>query len=348
MQNFNIEGIYTYVENVKTLKLGDKVFLRLNNNNRINSESVGVYSNENKKIGYMPFNASQLDINANYTVTKIIFSRSPIVTISRIYSSENFLIYEPNILKKIKYNNTSILSSKYDNDVISFNKFLELQDIDIIKMGLIYIDSNYLVMLVKTYEGDNIFHTVTKKYYDNNIFKYDEFYQFKLLDKNIYKQFYIHRLEDYIIKNYNLLEEKKYRLPFSLKYTSEKIHANIIHNQINIDIISVVVKAIISDKYEEYFRQLNCCDLMDLFEPVKPLLLEIFKEYKPCELAYNHSMKIYTFVDMYNEDTIVDIKSDVNLEIDAYYCKKLNILNKNKYYIYNPIKGILHKYTKTN
>ena len=85
MQEIQIDGIFTYIENVKNLKLGDKVKLKLNQNNRINKEAVGVYTDKtNLKIGYIPFKSSQLDITQDYKIEKIhLNQKNLLVTISR-------------------------------------------------------------------------------------------------------------------------------------------------------------------------------------------------------------------------------------------------------------------------
>ena len=53
----------------------------------------------------------------------------------------------------------------------------------------------------------NYFYTVTKEYYDNNIFKYDELYELNIIPRNIFIPFQIHRMEIYIEKNYKPIEK---------------------------------------------------------------------------------------------------------------------------------------------
>ena len=67
MQNIQIDGIYTYIDNIRNLKLGEKIKLLPNFNNQHNSNAIGAYTLNNKKIGYIPFKINQIDINLTYT-----------------------------------------------------------------------------------------------------------------------------------------------------------------------------------------------------------------------------------------------------------------------------------------
>jgi len=200
MQEIQIDGIFTYIENVKNLKLGDKVKLKLNQNNRINKEAVGVYTDKtNLKIGYIPFKASQLDITQEYRVEKIhLNQKNLLVTISREFSVSNFL-------EKIDDNkNDDNLKKLYTEDLKVFKKNLE-RNFSITKCEILYCDENFINLLVE----NNIYNLVTRKYYEQNIFIYDEFYNFKLIPFNIFKLFSIHRLEVYIENSYKSINEIK-------------------------------------------------------------------------------------------------------------------------------------------
>ena len=221
MQEIQIDGIFTYIENVKNLKLGDKVKLKLNQNNRINKEAVGVYTDKtNLKLGYIPFKASQLDITQEYRVEKIhLNQKNLLVTISREFSVSNFL-------ERIDDNNNNEnLKKSYIEDLKVFKKNLE-RNFSVTKCEIIYCDENFINLLVE----NNIYNLVTRKYYEQNVFIYDEFYNFKLIPFNIFKLFSIHRLEVYIENSYKSINEikKKKIQEFINKNRFELNPANII------------------------------------------------------------------------------------------------------------------------
>jgi hypothetical protein len=204
MQEIQIDGIFTYIENVKKLKLGDKVRLKLNQNNRINKEAVGVYTDKtNLKIGYIPFKSSQLDITQEYRIEKIhLNQKNLLVIISREFSVSNFL-------KKIDDNNNDEnLKKLYNEDLKVFKKNLE-RNFSVTKCEIIYCDENFINLLVENNNNNNIYNLVTRKYYEQNVFIYDEFYNFNLIPFNIFKLFSIHRLEVYIENSYKSIDEIK-------------------------------------------------------------------------------------------------------------------------------------------
>lgn len=208
MQEIQIDGIFTYIENVKNLKLGDKVKLKLNQNNRINKEAVGVYTDKtNLKIGYIPFKASQLDITQEYKIEKIhLNQKNLLVTISREFSVSNFLerIDDNN-------NNNEDLKKSYTEDLKVFKKNLE-RNFSVSSCEIIYCDENFINLLVEIENNNtdkNIYNLVTRKYYEKNVFIYDEFYNFNLIPFNIFKLFSIHRLEVYIENSYKSIDKIK-------------------------------------------------------------------------------------------------------------------------------------------
>jgi hypothetical protein len=209
MQEIQIDGIFTYIENVKNLKLGDKVRLKLNQNNRINKEAVGVYTDKtNLKLGYIPFKASQLDITQEYKIEKIhLNQKNLLVTISREFSVSNFL-------EKIDDNNNDKdLKKSYIEDLKVFKKNLE-RNFSVSRCEIIYCDENFINLLVEIENNEldnetNIYNLVTRKYYEQNVFIYDEFYNFNLIPFNIFKLFSIHRLEVYIENSYKSIDKIK-------------------------------------------------------------------------------------------------------------------------------------------
>ena len=82
MQYIQIDGTYTYIDNVKSLKIGDIIKLIANPLNRLNADAVGAYTLNGKKIGYIPFKSTQIDINGKYVISKINLSQlNPILLI---------------------------------------------------------------------------------------------------------------------------------------------------------------------------------------------------------------------------------------------------------------------------
>jgi hypothetical protein len=89
-----------------------------------------------------------------------------------------------------------------------FKKNLE-RNFSVTKCEIIYCDENFINLLVEIENNNNIYNLVTRKYYEQNVFIYDEFYNFELIPFNIFKLFSIHRLEAYIENNYKSIDEIK-------------------------------------------------------------------------------------------------------------------------------------------
>jgi hypothetical protein len=203
MFNIQIDGTFTYSDNVKQLKLGDTIKLLPNENNRINSKAIAAYTLDNKKIGYIPFTKNQIDINSKYKVTKIqLLQNNPLLVISKEINSNN-------IIKIYEHKLDNIINNNISDDIKTFQQFLKREGHDIKYIKILYSDINFIDILIKTEHEEIIFYTVTKKYYDENIFIYDEFYNLGLIPKNIFQPFQIHRLEEYIKKKYKLVDKLK-------------------------------------------------------------------------------------------------------------------------------------------
>jgi len=310
MLDIQIDGIYTYVDNVKTLKIGDKIKLIPNPNNRINSQAIGAYTTDNKKIGYIPFKINQIDINLIYTVSKINLNKTnPLLIISINYDNTNFLLI-----------NNTISNCKIKNDDVNhFKKYLERNGIKIQDIYISYIDDNYIDLTIEYDNEKNIFNTVSKKYYESNIFKYDEFYKYKLIPHCIYQPFLIHRLECYIEKNYKdidkIIKNKKKKLNELIKSSSNY----------NFDIIDI-------EPIDNYNNINDCLEFNEMYNDIKIT-----------SLCYNHNLKAYCNINFYNDDTIFDIiYNDEYNNIDIYLIKLL-ISKKKNIVLYNPLLGKIYK-----
>jgi hypothetical protein len=308
MQSIEISGIYTYIDNIKKLKIGDNIILRKNPNNQMTKDAIAAYHN-NMKIGYIPFNDKMIDINNKYTVGKInINQRNPLLTIECKYNPSNFI----ELFSTINSNNI-IKNTKYNDTLNHFIKYLKSKGFIINDIGIVYCDDNFINLLIKT-DTTTIFNTVTRKYYEENIFKYDEFYKFNLIPKCVFEPFLIHRLETYIYKKYTSLEKilnKK-----SLKYNNS--------NNIKIE----------KDDFN--------------YEEIDNILTNIFPNITSCKtdkyLCYNHNYKVYYNIDYYDDNNIIIKTENIkNILTPENYIKFLliKIIScKNDIYIYNQNKLI--------
>lgn len=218
MQSIQIDGTFTYAENIKTLKIGDQIKLVKNPNNRINSEAIGAYTISGLKIGYVPFKSNQIDINAKYTITKMKLSLgNPVLLISRVFDNFDVIMTEPDFVKQIKYKTKPIPINNPDlnQDLKNFGIFLKKSGVNVLSLSICHLDNNFINLNIETIDGQILFYLVSKHFYELNVFKYDEFYKFGLIPKFIYQPFQIHRLEVYL--------ERKYK---SLNYFRKKIKFN--------------------------------------------------------------------------------------------------------------------------
>jgi hypothetical protein len=273
MLDIQIDGIYTYVDNVKNLKLGDKIKLILNPNNRINVNAIGAYTLDNKKIGYVPFKVNQIDINLIYTVSKISLNQNnPLLLISINFNNSNFILID----------NKQDLSIKIINDdVKKFRKYLERNGHEIQDIFISNMDDNYIDLTIKSNNDSTIFNTVSKQYYESHIFKYNEFYQYKLINHCIYQPFLIHRLESYIIKQYNPINKL-------VKKNNKKL------NELNLT-----------------FDIINDNDILNLFEDINSLSLCYNHNMKAyCYINFYNNDTIFDIIynDEYNNVPIYLIK----------------------------------------
>jgi len=348
MQTLQITGTTTYADNIRNLKIGDTVKLIRNPTNKISADAIGVYTLDGLKVGYTPFKESQINIKSKYTVSKInLLSHQPLVLLSYEYEPSNFIQIEPGCILELR----DINEITFTDDVKIFKKYLKVSDIDVEQLGITYQDDNYINLLM----NDDIFYTVTRKYYEDNIFKYDEFYKFKLIPKCIYQQFQIHRLEVYLKRKYKTIESllmKKIKLDDydfiekQFQPINDKLFDNLNSDQLENFLKLIVQNNIEPNEYYNpklYFKLISNIDI-DINYNIE-MLKTNFNELKIGGICYNHEYKRYCFIDLYDENNIVDISTR---KISKEYVKeliiKLLISNKNIINIFNPITGKL--YTK--
>jgi len=349
-QTLQINGTYSFAQNIKNLKIGDLVKLRINKNNIINSEAIGVYDINNQKIGYVPYKPTQINIKSKYTISKIQMNqRNPLLLISTPIDKSNFIQSQPQILKN---KNETIL--KLNNEELNiFKKSLLKKNINLINFGIIYNDLNFIDLLIETDDTKKIiFNLITKKYYEDNIFIYDEFYKFKLIPFNIFQPFQIHRLENYLDKKYksiyDLLKIKKViEFKKNINLIFEKIvNSNLIlfNNIVNNVYLNIYIKYLLSNNYIYYTDKITHIN-QDNFIYFK----NMFNNLKASTISYNHEIKSYCEIDFYDDINIININTNLNLNLnmDNNYILELllNLIISNKKIIniYNPINGIIFR-----
>ena len=199
MFKFQLESIKAFRENIINIKLNDKVKLNKEYNNKLSKDAIGVYY-LNKKIGYAPFIFSQnIDLNLDYKIIHINLSKLEII-VGCAYQEKNYLdIIRPD---------NSNCNIDNNHDLLLFKKKLEILGFVIYDNKVLYADENFIDINIKSKNNINVtYYTVTKKYYDNNLIKYNEFYDNKLIKYNVYVSFFTHRLEEYIYKKYKQINK---------------------------------------------------------------------------------------------------------------------------------------------
>lgn len=383
MQNIELSGLYTYIDNIRTLKLGDRVKLKSNPHNRLSKDAIGVYTLNGEKIGYTTFKANQIDITSTYTITKInMIQSNPILLISREYNASNIIPVEPPFIKTVKYNNLVCKTKLNDEELNSIKRFTNylIREGNIVQeLKITFQDDNYINILIRTNNNKMTFLTVTRKYYEENIFIYDEFYKYKLIPKCIYEPYLIHRLENYIENNYKninkLLKMKKFKYDNLLKgnifeffdkitninYGFDKINISILPTQIlnilnkiknNTDLIKLIIQYKI--KPNKYYDPINFIKYHSIntifsYEQLNTINLDkfinIFNNIKLGGICYNHKLKSYCYIDLYDDINIVDIITE-NIISDNKFMEvllKLIIADKQIINLYNPINEILFR-----
>jgi hypothetical protein len=268
MQSFQIVGTFSFSDNIKTLKLGDLIKLIPNPENKQNPKSIGVYK-DMKKIGYLPFNIDQVtNLKEPCTVTKLnLIQGEVIVIISRKITTSDFLYCHPIIP------NNTLIQNTLNQELMTFKKYLERNKHNVMNIGITYIDESFIDLYIKTNNIETIFNTVTRKYYDKNIFKYDEFYNNGLIPNVVFEPFKIHRLENYIIKNYKKLNDKSnYKLTRELHEFNNLKETTMTWNHL---LKSYCYINMYNDEYCILFDN-KVSDYFDILELIKPLKLCIY------------------------------------------------------------------------
>jgi hypothetical protein len=201
--------------------------------------------------------------------------------------------------------------------------------------------------------NDNIFYTVTKSYYEQNVFKYDEFYKYKLIPKCVFQEFQIHRLEVYLKRSYksiNSLLTKRIKFDIELSEINvESIINDNIFNNLSGEQINNFIKLIVQYNIEpnNYYNPKVYFKLISNVEIDINYNLEKFKnnfnDLKIGGLCYNHTYKRYCYIDLYDDNNIIDISTrKINKEFFIELLIKLIISQKSIINVFNPFTGILY------
>ena len=201
MLKFQVEGINSFIDNITDLKINDIILLKLNPNNKISNKAIGLYTINHKKIGYAPFKYSE-NINLNFKVINIHLGKKEII-IGAEYNEINYLEIIPinEIILNMSDKEKEIIQNMSDKEKEIIKNNLKLLKIKLEKLNyeikdifILYNDENFIDINIQIPDKNIIFHTVTKKYYDDNILKYNEFFDNKLISYCIYVPFFINKL----------------------------------------------------------------------------------------------------------------------------------------------------------
>jgi len=377
MQSIQIDGTYTYADNIRSVKIGDQVKLIENPNNRMNKEAIGAYTLQGKKIGYVPFNSNQIDIKSQYVVSKINLTQgNPILLITMNFPNTNSIHCEPSCISNKKKLSSKFIAIPDDltKDLGKFAKSLEKSGYPIKKIGICELTDSFITLCIQTPDSTNFFYTVTKSFYESNIFKYDEFFKFGLAPKCIYTQWQTHRLEKYLELNYKpsvkLFSGKKYSWDNLVKsnvfegldliqLSNHNCSMELIESADLVLIKSKIIPPSISKSdlldWVKLTIQYNCKPISyynpDNLIPGSTIeidmtrLVTMYDNLEPGGLAYNHKLRGYCPVDLSDPINLVEIflEKEITRKHFIELIGKLVIANKQIANVFNPLSGQLFR-----
>ena len=366
MQTIQIDGTYTYAQTIKTLKIGSIIKLIPNPENKMNKNAIGAYTICGKKIGYIPFTINQIDINAKYIVAKINLSKlNPILLIAIEWPITNSIHCEPSCItnKKTICAYFIDIPEELTKDLQKIAKDLEKSGNDIKKIGICELTDSNITICIQTQTSTNFFYTVTKSFYDSNIFKYDEFFKFGLIPKCIYKSCHTHRLEKYIEFNYKpsnkFFSDDKFKIDKFIDFLKPNYGMDLIKSN---DLIlfnkKKISKQINSSDLEDWIKLtiLYNTNLNEYYNPDHLIpdslaavnlthLNLLFDNLEPGGLFYNHELCVYCSIDLIDPINIIEIF--IGNEIPQPYLieliGKLIISNKQIINVFNPLIGTIYR-----
>lgn len=354
MPSYKILGIYSFANTLQEACIDDPITLKHEKYNIKSKNAIGVYIKNNKKIGYLPVenNNELLNFKNAYKLTKLQLNQEhPIVEISRCYKTINKLDnYEFEFIKKIKYEYLLIDPPK--DLLIPINTLINTfkqKRINIKRIAITYLDYDYINVTIETPKGIETFFTVTYQFFKNNIEKYEELYEYNLIEHIFYKDLIFHRPEKYFTTNYNnILETDNIVCSFlEIKICDSLVTLNDKINEIYFTKLYLYCK-IINDfdfiiKYLNQFVKRKGDDL-DILQRTIENINVLNNFYETYELNhggfyYDHLNKIYSEIDFINEDSVIIISDTINNN----YSLACGLSNKKKLIIFNPLNGTINR-----
>jgi hypothetical protein len=354
MPCYKILGIYSYADNLREITNNEPVILKHEKYNIKSKNAIGVYTKKNnKKIGYLPTenNNELLNFNDSYIISKLQLNQDyPIVEISRSYPNINILNnYELTIIKKIKYDYEIINQPSYLKiPLTTLINTLKRKRINVKRLAITYLDDDYINIIIETSKGLESFYTITSKYFKENQDKYNELYEYNLIDNIFFKELLFHRPEKYFEINYtNILNNTIHK-----KYEFIEIDTGKSINGLNDDIdilyfTKLYLYCIINQNYEYVIKYLNKFtknkydDIIKKFINNYIVIDNIYITYnlKLGNFYYDHDKKLYSEIEFMNDDIIFIVSEELNDK----YLLNCHLTNINKIIVYNPLLGTLHK-----
>lgn len=352
MPSYKILGIYSFAENLKRMQINDQIILKKEDYNIKSKNAIGVYSIDNKKLGYLPVeNHDEIkNFNLAYKISNLILNQDyPLLQISRYYPTINYLenIEYPHE-KKIKYDyKLVVITKELEKSIFSLEKYLYTKKIKVKRTAVIYVDENFINILVEISKGFQQFQTVTLKYYKENAEKYEELYENNLIDNFFYRELLIYRLESYFESNYeSILSYPEITNIFLLKYIPT-IKINTIHDPLDINfkldtiiLVKLYLRYLLTNNNYYLSKYIGESDLFKKIDKKLNVILNNFISTYNLELGnftYDHVLKIYEYIDFTNINTVFIISAEFkpNYLYAAYLTNKKNVI------IYNPIDGTI-------
>ena len=354
MPIYKILGIYSFSNTLREACINEPVILKHEKYNIKSKNAIGVYIHDNKKIGYLPVenNSELLNFKNAYKLTKLQLNQDhPLVEISRCYNTINKLDnYEFTFIKEIKYEYLLIDPPK--NLMIPIKTLInkiKKQRINIKRIAITYLDSDYVNVTIETPTGIETFYTITYEFFNNNIEKYNELYEYNLIEHIFYKDLIFHRPEKYFIINYhNILETNIVDCNFiEIKISDSLVKLNEKINEIYFTKLYLYCK-ILNDfdfviKYLNTFKKKKYVNL-DILDKTIQNINVLINFYETYELTlggfyYDHTNKTYSEIEFINEDSVIIISDTLNNN----YKLTCELANKKNLLIYNPINGTLNR-----
>jgi hypothetical protein len=346
MPVYKILGIFSFSENLKKVKLNDSVVLKNESFNIKSKNAIGVYCNE-KKIGYLPVESkNEVNIyNNSYKISKLSLHETyPVVEINRFFPNINILEnVEYPYEKQIKYSYKPIkITDERKKDIIHLEKYLLTKRIKTKRIAIIYEDDYFINILIETAKCIQQFQCITSKYFNENNDIYEELYENELINNTFFRLLHFYRLECYIENNYNsILDSLPVQNNDLLKMIQTikeiKIHDELIINDKKIDIL-LLIKLYLRYKINnnKYYLNKTGFDINTIIPNY--ILLDIFIDKYNIKLGnfiYDHKLKIYSYIDFINDDTVFII--DTTFKTNYLY--NIYLTNKNNLIVYNPLIG---------